>query len=90
MDSTGALTPFADLPLKPAKVIDSSVEDMVENIHAIINKSIDNRVDFDAKLGGLLSGGMDSSVICYLCSKKYKEKFGDSAKLFQKQRLRNP
>ena len=39
------------------------------------------RVDFRWSTGGLLSGGIDSSVINYLASRIHREKFGEDARL---------
>ena len=81
MDGSGQLTKFAELPKSPPKFWDSSVDTMAGDIREIIERSFRNRIDFAVPTGGLLSGGMDSSVINYIGSKVYKEKFGESAKL---------
>ena len=81
MDGSGQLTKFAELPKSAPEFRDSSVDTMAYDIREIIERSFRNRVDFGVPTGGLLSGGMDSSVINYLASKVYKEKFGQSAKL---------
>ena len=81
MDRSGQLTKFAELPKSPPKLWDYSVDTMAGDIREIIERSLRSRVDFSVPTGGLLSGGMDSSVINYLASKLYKEKFGQSAKL---------
>ncbi len=81
MDGSGQLTKFAELPKSPPKFWDSSVDSMARDIREIIERSFRSRVGFTVPTGGLLSGGMDSSVINYLASKAYKEKFGQSAKL---------
>ncbi|MBA7700605.1 Asparagine synthetase B [glutamine-hydrolyzing] [subsurface metagenome] len=81
MDSSGQSTRFDGLPKSPPKFRDSSVDIMAGDIREIIERSFRSRVDFSIATGGLLSGGMDSSVINYLASQVYKEKFGQSAKL---------
>ncbi len=81
MDRSGQLTRFAELPKSPPKLWDSSVDTMAGDIREIIERSFNNRIDFAVPTGGLLSGGMDSSVINYIGSKAYKEKFGQSARL---------
>ncbi len=81
MDGSGQLTKFAELPKSPPKFWDSSVDVMAGDIREIIERSFNNRIDFAVPTGGLLSGGMDSSVINYIGSRAYKEKFGQSAKL---------
>ena len=81
MDRSGQVTRFAELPISPPKFWDSDVDTMAGDIREIIERSFRNRIDFSVPTGGLLSGGMDSSVINYLGSKVYKEKFGESARL---------
>ena len=81
MDGRGQLTQFDELPKSPPKFRDTSVETMAGDIREIIERSFNSRIDFAVPTGGLLSGGMDSSVINYVGSQAYKEKFGQSAKL---------
>lgn len=81
MDSEGNFIRFAELPKSPPEVLHTDLEHMVKDIKEIITKSIRNRVDFSVPTAGLLSGGMDSSVINYLANEFYREKFGDKAKL---------
>ncbi len=81
MDSSGALFRFADLSGLPSVIIHRDVDRMTEDIREIINRSLKNRVDFAGPTAGLLSGGMDSSVINYLATDLYKEKFGRGAKM---------
>ncbi|MFC1903059.1 asparagine synthase-related protein [Chloroflexota bacterium] len=81
MDRSGQLTKFAELPKSPPELSDSSVDVIARDIREIIERSFNNRIDFNIPTSGLLSGGMDSSVINYLASKTYKEKFGQSARL---------
>ena len=81
MDSGGSLSRFAELPKTPPEHLHSDLNQMVEDIRDIIQRSLQSRVDFTVETGGLLSGGMDSSVINYLASQLYKEKFGNDARL---------
>ena len=81
MDGSGNLTRFAELPKTPPEHLHSDLNQMLEDIRDIIQKSLQSRVDFTVETGGLLSGGMDSSVINYLASQLYKEKFGNDARL---------
>jgi len=80
MDADGNLTRFAELPKYP-EVMDTGVAQIIRDVKDIIERSVRNRVDFAHPTAALLSGGMDSSVISYLSSKLYKEKFGDGARL---------
>ena len=81
MDSSGKLTPFAELPTNPPKDMHTDVEKMMGDIRDIISRSFHNRIDFDLPTGSLLSGGIDSSVIAFLASTAYKERFGKDARL---------
>jgi len=81
MDSTGRLIRFAELPSVPPERLHADQARMIEDIRAIIKESIRSRVDFAVPTAGLLSGGMDSSVISYLAGDLYKEKFGSDARL---------
>ena len=80
MDAEGKLTRFAELPKAPETMpVDPGTA--TERIRDIIWQSMSNRVDFTQPTAGLLSGGMDSSVICYLASRLYKERSGSQARL---------
>ena len=81
MDGSGRVTRFTELPKSPPELWDYSVGAMAKDIRDIIERSFHNRIDFSEPTGGLLSGGMDSSVINYIGSKAYKEKFGQNARL---------
>jgi asparagine synthase (glutamine-hydrolysing) len=81
MDTSGHLASFAKLPKKPPHPRDLSPEQMTADIRSIIEQSFANRVDFGLPTGGLLSGGLDSSVINYIASQEYKRKKGKDAKL---------
>ena len=81
MDSEGNLIRFDELPQKPPDTLHTDLDRMIEDIREIIQRSLRSRVDFSVPTGGLLSGGMDSSVINYLASEIYKEKFGNHARL---------
>jgi len=81
MDSTGLLNRFAELPDTPPGTFRTDPAKMIEDIRNIIQGSIRNRVNFAVPTAGLLSGGMDSSVISLLVCELYKEKFGKNARL---------
>jgi asparagine synthase (glutamine-hydrolysing) len=81
MDGSGNLTRFAELPKTPPEHLHSDLNQMVEDIRDIIQRSLQSRVDFTVETGGLLSGGMDSSVINYLAGELHREKFGKDARL---------
>jgi asparagine synthase (glutamine-hydrolysing) len=81
MDSSGRLFRYAELPKEPPGLFLKEPGQMVDDIREIIMKSFRNRVDFSVTTAGLLSGGMDSSVINHMASGIYKEKFGPEARL---------
>jgi len=81
MDNYGRLIRFTQLPTSPPKIVDKDANTAAAEIRDIIKKSIESRVDFSRPTAGLLSGGMDSSVICTLSSQLYREKFGEDARL---------
>ena len=81
MDGRGNFLRFAELPKAQPADLHADLNQMLEDIHDIIQRSVRNRVDFAIPTAGLLSGGMDSSVICYLASELYREKFGGDGQL---------
>lgn len=80
MDAEGNFTRFAQLT-DPGSVTDAQLPKIIEDVRDIIDRSIRNRVDFVRPTAALLSGGMDSSVISFLSSKLYKERFGADTQL---------
>ncbi len=81
MDRGGHLTRFAELPKAPPEALHTDPDRMMEDIRAIIRRSLRNRMDFRVAMGSLLSGGIDSSVIAYVANEVHKEYFGKEARL---------
>ncbi|MBW1957688.1 MAG: hypothetical protein JRF31_07520 [Deltaproteobacteria bacterium] len=81
MDNTGTLFRFAELPKRQCEILPIDPNDMAEAIRDIIQRSFQNRVNFKAPTGSLLSGGIDSSVIAWLASNAFREKFGNDQRL---------
>jgi asparagine synthase (glutamine-hydrolysing) len=81
MDSSGMVTCFKTLSEIAPKIMRINENEIKKDIQDIIHRSVQHRVDFVEPTACLLSGGMDSSVIGYLVSKLYKQKFGEKARL---------
>ena len=52
------------------KVIDDDLETVCKNIHDKLVAGVEKRLVADAKVGFLLSGGLDSSLVCSIAAKK--------------------
>ena len=81
MDKEGRLKRFAELPQEPPPPHSADPEQMTETIRDIIQRSLNNRIDFSVPTASLLSGGIDSSVIAYLASDAYRKRFGNDRRL---------
>ena len=81
MDSTGTLFRFAELPQFPPEILDSNLDEITETIRDIIQRSFNNRVEFNVLTGSLLSGGIDSSVIAWLAGTAFRKQFGNGQRL---------
>ena len=51
-----------------------TLENVCKNIHDKLIKGVEKRLDADAKIGFLLSGGLDSSLVCAISSKILNKK----------------
>jgi len=80
MDAAGTLNRFAELPQAP-EPLQADIEEITETIRQVIWRSVVNRVDFSVPTAGLLSGGMDSSVICALATRLLRQEHGPEARL---------
>lgn len=59
---------------KNYEVHDESLEEIERNIHDLLVAGVKKRLDSDASLGFMLSGGLDSSLVCSIASKALKSK----------------
>ena len=55
---------------KVDKVIKAPIDEVCKNIHDKLVSGIEKRLVADAKVGFLLSGGLDSSLVCSVAAKK--------------------
>lgn len=58
----------------PIVRINESEEEICKNIKDLLIKAVDKRLMSDRPIGCLLSGGLDSSLICSITNKLFKEK----------------
>lgn len=58
---------------KVTRVCHDDVETVCKNIHDKLVTGVEKRLVADAKVGFLLSGGLDSSLVCAIAAKKSKE-----------------
>lgn len=64
----GKFTQYRDMT-EVKKVVTDDLDTICANIHEKLVKGIEKRLDADAPLGFLLSGGLDSSLVCAVSAK---------------------
>lgn len=67
----GEFTCYCDIT-KVDSVIHDDLETVCKNIHDKLVAGVEKRLAADAKVGFLLSGGLDSSLVCAIAQKKSK------------------
>ena len=68
----GLITLFRDLG-HVTKYVDHDLAKIYENINTLFTKAVQKRLQSDAPIGFLLSGGLDSSLVCSI-AQKYSDK----------------
>ncbi len=70
--ANGSFTRYSDIAHVPA-FTDGDLDEICGNIRELLIAGIEKRLDADAPLGFLLSGGLDSSLVCAVSSKLLKK-----------------
>lgn len=65
----GKFVRYSDIA-KPDKICYDDIETICSNIREKLVKGVEKRLVADAKVGFLLSGGLDSSLVCAIAAKK--------------------
>lgn len=68
----GKFTQYCDIA-ETTEYIGGDIEDICKKIHTLLVSGIEKRLDADAPLGFLLSGGLDSSLVCAVSAKLLKK-----------------
>lgn len=68
----GTFHTYADIT-KPNKVQETQTEDICEHLHTLLEEAVCKRLSSDIPLGFLLSGGLDSSIVCAIGAKHTKK-----------------
>lgn len=64
----GEFISYCDIT-KVEEVVDDSLEDICRNINTLLTAGVVKRLDADVPVGYLLSGGLDSSLVCAIAAK---------------------
>ncbi len=65
----GEFRRFRDIAAVEGEYQRGSIDEITKNIRLLLIKAVEKRLDSDAPLGFLLSGGLDSSLVCAIASK---------------------
>ncbi|MGM9521074.1 MAG: asparagine synthase B [Oscillospiraceae bacterium] len=68
----GEFTRYCDIAEVEGEYVKDDVDTVCSNIRELLIKGIEKRLDADAPLGFLLSGGLDSSLVCAVAAKELK------------------
>ncbi len=81
MDESGELHAFAELREARNQSAERDVAQITEKVRRIISANVEKLVDFPVPTAGLLSGGLDSSVVNLLAADLSQKRFGPGARL---------
>ena len=70
-DGAGKILPYGDIA-EPSCYVDHSDEEILKNIHDYLCRGVEKRLHADVPVGFLLSGGLDSSLVCAIAARILK------------------
>ncbi len=70
----GKFTCYCDIAAVEGEYCKDDLEVICKNIHDKLVAAVEKRMDADAPIGFLLSGGLDSSLVCSIAQKLHPEK----------------
>lgn len=70
----GKFTCYCDISAVEGEYCKDDLEVICKNIHDKLVAAVEKRMDADAPIGFLLSGGLDSSLVCSIAQKLHPEK----------------
>jgi asparagine synthase (glutamine-hydrolysing) len=71
-DGAGKILPYLDIAATPKGYVTHSQSEVEQHIHDYLVKGVEKRLHSDVPLGFLLSGGLDSSLVCAIAARILK------------------